>query len=110
MTNKECSEAERDTGNVTTKWETRQRGPTLHRDDLRLGGRTARQFGTLGTSLPHCAVANELFGTRLGGGSHTLSILTGGECHHTVWERLGYDNNEEEGSRKRDEAGTQTWN
>ena len=71
MTNEECSEVEGSTGNVVTKWENRQRKPTLRRDDLELGGRTVRQFGTLRESLPHCVVANELFKMRLGE-DHTL--------------------------------------
>ena len=71
MTNEERSEAKGSTGNVTTKWENRQMEPTLHRDNLKLGSHTARRFGISRTSLPHCVVANELFGTRLGE-DHTL--------------------------------------
>ena len=66
VTNEECSEVEGSTGNVVTKWENRRGKPTLRRDDLGLGGRTARRFGTSRESLPHCVVANELFETRLG--------------------------------------------
>ena len=53
------------------------RKPTLRRDDLGLGGRTARQFGTFERELTTLRGSEQVIRDETRGGSHTPSILTG---------------------------------